>query len=73
MSHFPGFFVQSHDVLDVETIYLFSCVNILNEITEVFLRLDLIKNKIKPERSRNYTTENKLKILLSKLLTSGTL
>ena len=45
MSHFPGFFVQSHDVLDVETIYLFSCVNILNEITEVFLRLDLIACK----------------------------
>ena len=33
---FSWFFVQSHDVLDVETIYIFSCVNILNEITEVF-------------------------------------
>ena len=45
MSHFPGFFVQSHDVLDVETIYLFSCVNILSEIIEEFLKLDLIEFK----------------------------
>ena len=64
MSHFPGFFcVQSQDVLDVETISLFSYVNIQNKITEVFLRLDLIACRkelmIKPERSRNYTTENK--------------
>ena len=71
MSHFPGFFVQSHDVLDVETIYLFSCVNILSEIIEEFLRLDLMEQMKKPERSRNYTTENKVKILPSKLLSSG--
>ena len=51
MSHFRGFFcvkyVQSYDLLNVKTVYVFSRFNILNEITEVLLRLDLIACKRK--------------------------
>ena len=47
MSHFRGFlcvkYVQSYDLLVY--VYVFSCFNILNEITEVLLRLDLIACK----------------------------
>ena len=37
--------VQSYDLLDVEKISLFPCMNILNEIIEALVRLDLIESR----------------------------